>query len=125
MATLLVSIMTVKSPTSSVDALPDGLIVVLVCLQIIDIILQRQLELYLPFIQPGNTVDNSVFVHINDFLIFVFHSFYSAIRKETTDWKENKTTHFYFINPQSETLISDTPIIKRLLEFFMEFFHCV
>lgn len=41
MAALLVSIMTVKSPTSSVDALPDGLTVVLVWLQIIDIIVEE------------------------------------------------------------------------------------
>ena len=59
------------------------------------------------------------------FLKRIFQNVYCRIRNEIKDWHLGKDVSFYFIDPQNETLVTETPLIRRLLVFFLDYFDCV
>lgn len=55
----------------------------------------------------------------------MFKSTYLCIRKEVEDWIKQKQRTFHFINPENEAGLLDTPMIKQVMSFYLEFFYYV
>ena len=83
------------------------------------------LKLFFPMIQPGSTKDMSSVKIINTFINSMFKATFYLIQKEIEDLEKKKRSEFIFINPASETRLTDTPIIHQIMSFYLEFFYYV